>query len=86
MSSQVKDGVVVPGQIHAGCVNMTAWRPGRVRRCAGPVYRWRSSWLVCLMGKGCLYIKRLDDVDRDALRELIDRSVRVRKGIDRAST
>ena len=36
-------------------------------------------------GKGCLYIKRLDDVDRDALRELIDRSVRVRKGIDRAS-
>jgi hypothetical protein len=36
-------------------------------------------------GKGCLYIKRLDDVDRDALRELIDRSVRVRRGIDRAS-
>ena len=37
-------------------------------------------------GKGCLYLKRLDDVDQDALRELIDRSVRVRKGIDRAST
>ena len=37
-------------------------------------------------GKGCLYVKRLDDVDRDALRELIDRSVRVRKGVDRAST
>jgi hypothetical protein len=37
-------------------------------------------------GKGCLYIKRLDGVDRDALRELIDRSVRVRRGIDRAST
>jgi len=36
-------------------------------------------------GKGCLYIKRLDDVDHDALRELIDRSVRVRKGVDRAS-
>jgi hypothetical protein len=36
-------------------------------------------------GRGCLYIKRLDDVDHDALRELIDRSVRVRKGIDRAS-
>jgi hypothetical protein len=34
-------------------------------------------------GKGCLYIKRLDDVDRGALRELIDRSVRVRRGIDR---
>ncbi len=28
---------------------------------------------------------RLDEVDQDALRELIDRSVRVRKGIDRAS-
>ena len=37
-------------------------------------------------GKGCLYIKRLDDVDADALRELIDRSVRVHKGVDRAST
>ena len=36
-------------------------------------------------GKGCLYIKRLDDVDLGTLRELIDRSVRVRKGIDRAS-
>jgi hypothetical protein len=37
-------------------------------------------------GKGCLYIKRLDDVDQDVLRELIDRSVRVRKGVDRASS
>ena len=37
-------------------------------------------------GKGCLYIKRLDDVDASALRELIDRSVRVRKGIDRAAS
>ena len=37
-------------------------------------------------GKGCLYLKRLEDVDLDALRELIDRSVRVRKGVDRAST
>jgi len=36
-------------------------------------------------GKGCLYLKRLDDADQDALRELIDRSVRVRKGIDRTS-
>ena len=36
-------------------------------------------------GKGCLYIRRFDDVDHDVLRELIDRSVRVRKGIDRAS-
>jgi hypothetical protein len=37
-------------------------------------------------GKGCLYLKRLDDVDQDALRELIDRSVRIHKGIDDAST
>jgi hypothetical protein len=36
-------------------------------------------------GKGCLYIRRLDDVDLDALRELIDRSGRIRKGINRAS-
>ena len=36
-------------------------------------------------GKSCLYIKRLDDVEAGALRELIDRSVRVRRGIDRAS-
>ena len=37
-------------------------------------------------GKGCLYIKRLGDADPAALRELIDRSVRVHRGIDRAST
>jgi hypothetical protein len=36
-------------------------------------------------GKGCLYVKRLTDVDQDALRELIDRSVRVHRGGDRAS-
>lgn len=36
-------------------------------------------------GKGCLYIKRLSDVDLDALRVLLDRSVRVRRGVDRAS-
>jgi hypothetical protein len=37
-------------------------------------------------GKGCLYITRLDDVDPDALRELINRSVQVRKGVARASS
>jgi hypothetical protein len=37
-------------------------------------------------GKGCLYIKRLDDVDLDALCELINRSVQVRKGVARASS
>jgi hypothetical protein len=36
-------------------------------------------------GKGCLYLKRLADVDQDALRELIDSSVRVHRGVDRAS-
>jgi Domain of unknown function (DU1801) len=36
-------------------------------------------------GKGCLYLRRLDDVGQQALRDLIDRSVRVRRGIDRAS-
>jgi hypothetical protein len=37
-------------------------------------------------GRGCLYLKRLDDVDHDALRELIGRSVRVHKGTGRTST
>jgi hypothetical protein len=36
-------------------------------------------------GKSCLYLKRLSDVDVAALRELIDRSVRVGRGIDRSS-
>jgi Domain of unknown function (DU1801) len=37
-------------------------------------------------GKGCLYLQRLDDVDLDVLRELVDRSVRVKRGVDRASS
>jgi hypothetical protein len=37
-------------------------------------------------GKGCLYLKRLSDVNEDALRELIHRSMRVRQGINQAST
>jgi Domain of unknown function (DU1801) len=36
-------------------------------------------------GKGCLYLKRLSDVDLDALRQLVERSVRVRRGVDRTS-
>ena len=35
-------------------------------------------------GKGCLYLKRLDDEDHDVLRELVDRSARVHKRIGRA--
>jgi uncharacterized protein DUF1801 len=36
------------------------------------------------MGKGCLYLKRLDDVDREALRALVDRTLRVHRSADRA--
>jgi hypothetical protein len=35
-------------------------------------------------GKGCLYLKSLADIDMDVLRELVDRSVRVRRGVDTA--
>jgi hypothetical protein len=35
-------------------------------------------------GKGCLYVKRLADINLDVLRELIDRSVKVHRGQDRA--
>jgi hypothetical protein len=35
-------------------------------------------------GKGCLYLKRLADVDLDVLRELVERSVRVHRGAERA--
>ncbi|MER7585961.1 DUF1801 domain-containing protein [Micromonospora sp. NPDC127501] len=36
-------------------------------------------------GKGCLYLKRLDDVDQSVLRHLIERTVQVHRGVDRAS-
>jgi Domain of unknown function (DU1801) len=36
-------------------------------------------------GKGCLYLRRLEDVDEGVLRELVDRTVRVHMGVDRAS-
>ncbi|MER7331133.1 MULTISPECIES: DUF1801 domain-containing protein [unclassified Micromonospora] len=36
-------------------------------------------------GKGCLYLNRLDDIDESALRELVDRTARVHRGVDRAS-
>ena len=36
-------------------------------------------------GKACLYLKRLADVDLHVLRQLIKRSVRVARGVDRAS-
>ncbi len=34
-------------------------------------------------GKGCLYLKRLDHVDHEVLRTLVDRTVRVHRGADR---
>src|SRR5688500_10085682 len=34
-------------------------------------------------GSGCLYLKRLDAVDLDVLRELVARTVRVHRGADR---
>ena len=34
-------------------------------------------------GKGCLYVKRLGDVDHETLRALVDRTVRVHRGADR---
>jgi hypothetical protein len=37
-------------------------------------------------GKGCLYLKRLDDADPVSLRRLVERSVVVHRGVDRAST
>jgi hypothetical protein len=37
-------------------------------------------------GKGCLYLNSLAVVDEAALRELIDRSARVHKGVGRASS
>jgi hypothetical protein len=32
------------------------------------------------LGKGCLYLKRLGDVDRETLRALVDRTIRVHRG------
>jgi len=36
-------------------------------------------------GRGCLYLKRLDDVDHKVLHELVERTLRVHRGADRAS-
>jgi hypothetical protein len=36
-------------------------------------------------GKACLYLKRLADVDLDVLRQLVERSVLVARGVDKAS-
>ena len=33
-------------------------------------------------GKACLYLKRLGDVDLDVLRQLVERSMRVVRGVD----
>jgi Domain of unknown function (DU1801) len=36
-------------------------------------------------GKACLYLKRLGDVDLDVLRQLVERSMRVGRGVAKAS-
>ena len=36
-------------------------------------------------GKACLYLKRLGDVDLDALRQLVERSMHVGRGVDTAT-
>jgi hypothetical protein len=36
-------------------------------------------------GKACLYLKRLRDVDLDVLRQLVERSMQVGRGVDDAS-
>ena len=38
------------------------------------------------VGKGCLYLKRLDDVDLEVLQRLVDRTVRVHRGADRRAS
>jgi hypothetical protein len=43
--------------------------------------RMRLSW----SRKGCLYLKRLDDVDLEVLQELVERTLRVHRGADRES-
>ena len=38
------------------------------------------------VGKGCLYLRRLDDVDHETLRALVERTVRVHRGADRRAS
>jgi hypothetical protein len=38
------------------------------------------------VGKGCLYLNRLDDVDLEVLRALVERTVRVHRGADRRAS
>ncbi|HEY6414721.1 MAG TPA: DUF1801 domain-containing protein, partial [Acidimicrobiales bacterium] len=35
-------------------------------------------------GKACLYLKRLGDIDVDVFRQLVERSMRVGRGVDKA--
>ena len=37
------------------------------------------------VGKGCLYLKRLDDVDHAVLRALVERTIRVHRGAERGA-
>jgi hypothetical protein len=37
--------------------------------------KWMAKLGKCRTGKGCLYVKKLDDIDRGVLRELLAKSV-----------
>lgn len=38
------------------------------------------------VGKGCIYLKRLGDVDQEVLQSLVERTVRVHRGADRRAS
>ena len=38
------------------------------------------------VGKGCLYLKRLKDVDQEVLQTLVERTVRAHRGSDRRAS
>jgi Domain of unknown function (DU1801) len=38
------------------------------------------------VGKGCLYLKRLDEIDCEVLHALVERTVRVHRGADRRAS
>jgi len=62
-------------------------REARLVLCLVGGFEDRHQELLARLGPhkaGNPYLKRLADVDLDVLRELVDRSVRVRRGLDRA--
>lgn len=75
---------------HEGLAPLVSFAPGQSRHAIyligdfGDRHEQQASRLgTFTRGKGCLYVKRLQDIDLAVLRNLIDRSVRVRRGVDR---